>query len=181
MTLRSKKHRSTHVEIESHYYSVPFRLATSRRRKCASRVVRHTGHASIEAGELAVKRGVVQSLFHRRIGQAEPLLQEVDAQHGLDGKARTTAFGACARRLKWLDQTHQFCPRHNQAHLIEKHTLARALGDKLESGGGKADLFHARSTPFRPASLSGFCRGSLAGAVAGMLAAGRFRSNVFLP
>jgi len=124
-------------------------------------LVRQPGHAGIKMGELAVKRGVVQGLFHRWIRQTEPLLQEVDAQHGLEGKARTAAFGARARRRKWLDQTHQFCPRHNQAHLIEKHTLARALGDKLESGGGKADLFHARSTPFRPASLSGFCRGSL--------------------
>lgn len=43
----------------------------------------------------------------------------------------------------------------------EKHTLARALGEKLESTAGKADLFHLCSTAFRPVSLSGFCRGSL--------------------
>jgi hypothetical protein len=85
----------------------------------------------------------------------------VDAQHGLDGKDRAAAFDARAHRRERLDQAHQLPPWNNQAHLIEKHTLARALGDKLESGKGKADLFHLSSTAFRPTSLSGFCRGSL--------------------
>jgi len=124
-----------------------------------SGLIRHAGHASIETGELAVKRGVVQCLFHRRIRQAEQLLQKVNAQHGLDGKGWTAAFGARARRCERLDQAHQFSPRNNKANLIEKHTLARALGDKLESAAGKADLFHLRSPSFRPVSLSGFCRG----------------------
>ena len=112
-------------------------------------------------GELAVKRRVVQGLFHGWIGQTEPLLQEVNSQHGLDCEGRAAAFDARAHRRERLDQTHQFSPRNNQAHLIEKHTLARALSDKLESAGGKADLFHVRSMTFRSASLSGFCRGSL--------------------
>ena len=77
------------------------------------------------------------------------------------GKGRTAAFGARARRREWLDQTHQFPARINQAYLIEKHTLARVLVDKLQSAAGKADLFHLRSTLFKPASLSGFCRGFL--------------------
>ena len=112
-------------------------------------LIRHSGHASIEAGELAVKRRVVQGLFHRWIRQAEPLLQEVDAQHGLYCKGRAAAFGARARRRERLDQPHQFTPGNHQVHLIEKHMLARALGDKLESATGKADLFHPCSTSFR--------------------------------
>jgi len=114
------------------------------------------GDAPIELRKLAVQRDVMQSLFHGRIRQTKPLLQEVNAQHGLDGKGWTAAFGARARRCKRLDQTHQFPPRNNKAHLIEKHTLARALGDKLESAAGKADLFHLRSTYFRQCRCQGF-------------------------
>lgn len=117
--------------------------------------------AASRRAKLTAKRRVVQVLFHRRIGQTEPLLQEVNAQHGLDGKGRAVAFGARAHLREWLDQTHQFCSRDDKTHLIEKHTLARALGNKLQSVGGKADLFHVRSTTFRKLPLSGFCRPSL--------------------
>ena len=123
-------------------------------------LIGHLDQAGIKAGELAVQRRVVQGLFHGWIGQTEPLLQEVDVQHGLHSKGRTPAFGASACRRERLDQTHQRPPRNDPTHLIEKHTLA--LGDKLESGGGKADLFHLFSSSFRRVSLSGFCRGSLA-------------------
>jgi hypothetical protein len=37
-----------------------------------------------------------------------------------------------------------------------------ALGHKLKSGGGKADLFHESITFLNPQSLAGFCRDSLA-------------------
>ena len=47
----------------------------------------HGGHASIETGKFAVRRGDVQCLFHRRIRQTEPLLQELNAQHGLEGNS----------------------------------------------------------------------------------------------
>jgi hypothetical protein len=36
--------------------------------------------------------------------------------------------------------------RNHQVHLIQKLTLARALGHKFESGCGKADLFHLNLT-----------------------------------
>ena len=124
-------------------------------------LVRQLVYGAIETGKLTVKRRIVQGLLHRRIRQTEPLLQEVNTQHFLDGKGRTAAFGAGAHRREWLDQTHQLCARDDKTHLIKKHTLARALGDKLESAGGKANLFHVRSTTFRQPPLSGFCRPSL--------------------
>ena len=92
-----------------------------------------------KASLVTLLRCVVQGRFDGRIGQAELLLQEVDAQHGLHGNGRTAAFGACACWRQRLDQAHQLPPRNNQTHLIEKHTLARALGDKPESGGGETD------------------------------------------
>lgn len=111
--------------------------------------IKYSGHASVETGELAVKGGVVQYLFHRWIRQTEPLLQEVNAQRRLEGKGRVAAFCARAIQRERLDPTQQLPPRNNPAHLIEKHKLARALHDKLESAAGKADLFHLCSSSSR--------------------------------
>ena len=76
----------------------------------------------------------------------------------LEGKGLTTAFGARACRHERLDQTHQLPPRSSQFHLVEKHSLARALGDKLESAAGKADLLHLHSNSFRQCHFQGFAK-----------------------
>ena len=59
---------------------------------------------------------------------------------------RTPLLGVRSARLaRWrtlCGQRQQLSPRNHQSHLIEKLTLARALGHKLESGLGKAHLFH---------------------------------------
>jgi hypothetical protein len=55
----------------------------------------------------------------------------------------------------WRDQSQQLSPRNHQVHLIQKLTLARALGHKFESGGGKADLVHGYLT-FEPVNLMTF-------------------------
>jgi len=83
----------------------------------------------------------MQCLLHPWIRQTETLLQQVNAQNGLEGKGLTTAFGARACRRERLDQTHQLPLRNSQVHLVEKHTLARALGDKLESAAVKLIYF----------------------------------------
>ena len=49
--------------------------------------------------------------------------------------------------------------RTHQAHLIEKRTLA--LGDKLESVGGKAGLLHLCAASIRRGGCQRFCRGYL--------------------
>jgi hypothetical protein len=95
--------------------------------------------ASVEPGKLAVQRDVVQRFFHRRIGVTEELLQQVNAQHHFGGKRRASRL-ACRRMRRYQGQ--QLGPRNHQVHLIEELTLARALGDQLESGAGKAHLFH---------------------------------------
>jgi hypothetical protein len=53
------------------------------------------------------------------------------------------------------DQSQQLSPRNHQAHLIQKLTLARALGHKFESSGGKADLVYGCLT-FEPVNLMTF-------------------------
>ena len=82
----------------------------------------------------------------------------MNAQNGLEGKGLTTAFGARACRRERLDQTHQLPLRNSQVHLVEKHTLARALGDKLESAAGNADLLHLHSTSFRQCRFQAFAK-----------------------
>ena len=57
-----------------------------------------------------------------------------------------------AARCKRSNQTHQFRPRHHQAHLVQKHAFVRPLGDQFKSGGGRADLIHKRSV-----AQSAFC------------------------
>lgn len=64
-------------------------------------------------------------------------------------------------QLRWskrLDQTDPFGPRHNEVHFVKEHAFACALGDKLKSGGGKADLFHRHITLLMARRLAGFCR-----------------------
>lgn len=52
-----------------------------------------------------------------------------------------TSLAACATGRKRLIQPDQLPPRYNHIYLFDKHAFALALGDKLEAGGGKADLF----------------------------------------
>ena len=101
--------------------------------------IRQSGDARIELGKLAVQRDVMQCLFHGRVGMPKELLQQMNAQHHLSGKRWAPRLASrCMRR----NQGQQLRPRNHQVHLIQKLTLARALGDKFESGGGKANLFH---------------------------------------
>ena len=108
--------------------------------------------ARVHPRKFAVQRDIMQGFLHRRVRQSKPLLQEVDAQHGLNGKRRASAFGRCATGCKRLNQANQFGPRHHQVHLVHKHSFARPFGDQFKSGGGKADLFHKRRV-----SQSAFC------------------------
>lgn len=93
----------------------------------------------IQVRKLLVQRDVVKGLFHGRIGVIKKLLQQMDAQHHLGGKLRPACL---ARRRMWRNQRQQISPRYHQVHLVQKHTLARAFGDQLESGLGKSHLFH---------------------------------------
>lgn len=76
-----------------------------------------------------------------RVRQVEPLVKEVDAQHGLDRKRRATAFRSRGRCMRG-NQRHQLGPRHNQVHLIEELALARPLRLALVPALAKAHLFH---------------------------------------
>jgi hypothetical protein len=71
----------------------------------------------------------MQRLFHRRIAQPEPLLQEVDAKHRRNAHRRATRLSL---RVVRLDQRDQLGPRHDALHLVEELALARSLGRQLQ-------------------------------------------------
>ena len=94
-----------------------------------------------EAGEVAVQRDVEQGLFHRQVDQAEPLLHEVQARHGLKRERRAACLlRRCCRR----HQRDQFTPRHDQFHLVEEFRLAGAQGAQVQAD---VLLFHEGVVP----------------------------------
>ena len=122
-------------------------------------LIGHAAHAGIEAGELAVQRHIVQGFFHGRIGQTKELLQQVNAQHGLERKgwAAHAALGCVAAQ-----QPQNLSTWNHQVHLVEELALAGALDGQLESSVGKADLFHVGQCLMQGLHGAYFCRVSLA-------------------
>ena len=90
-----------------------------------------------QADKLPVQRGLEEGLFHGQVGQAEPLLDEVDAQHGLQLKRGPAGLGTRGVRC---NQRQQLRPRHHQVHLVQKHSLARAPLAQVQS---KVLLLHS--------------------------------------
>ena len=67
-----------------------------------------------------------------------------------------STFGTSTTGRKRLNQTDKLRPGYNQVHLVKEHAFTSALGDKLKSGGGKADLFHFRLTSRYLVGCQGF-------------------------
>lgn len=87
------------------------------------------------AGEAPHGGDFVQAFSHRQVGQAIPLLQAVDAQHGRQRIRATSVVGLGVNRL---DHCLQFRPRHDLLHLGQKDFPAGLLflGSLLEVGEG---------------------------------------------
>ena len=79
----------------------------------------------IKLDKLRVKRHIKESLLHGRSRQAESLLHEVHAQHGLQRKGRATVLAFGVVRGDELDQS---CPRYDVIHLGQELALAGLLG-----------------------------------------------------
>ncbi|MNR11908.1 hypothetical protein D3C85_1282300 [compost metagenome] len=95
--------------------------------------------AERQASKLAHRSDLVQRLFHGGVAQREPVLQQVNTQHGFQWVRLAATAGLWVMRL---DQCHQTAPRHHLLHLGQE-TLATgllALTGVLEIG--KAHLTH---------------------------------------
>ena len=101
--------------------------------------VRHGFAPQVNADEGPHGSRFVERLFHCRVGQIEPLLQEVDAQQALQSYRWTTLARV---RIHRLDQRAQFRPGHDPVHLAQKCRAARRLRVALKPSGAKCHLFH---------------------------------------
>lgn len=100
--------------------------------------VRHRLAAEIDAGETAYGARVVQGFLDRRIGQVEPVLQEMNPQHALDAdRPAARAFGVGIERF---DGRRQFRPRNDLVHVFQKLLAAGFLAVLLEAFFGKRSL-----------------------------------------
>ena len=104
-----------------------------------SRLVRHQIHRQVNARKPAHRLAVVERIFHRRIGQVEPLLHEVDAQHPRHRVRRTTLHRL---RVVRLDDRQQPRPRHHRLHLGEELRSARDFRLERPVGRSQRGLFH---------------------------------------
>src|SRR5437660_6948685 len=103
------------------------------------RLVGHRLAAEVDVDKMPHGRRIVERLFHRRVRQIEPLLQEIDPQHPLDPDRRA----AIARLgIEWLDQRAQRRPRHNPLHLGKKRCPPRRLGVALKPHCRQRQLLH---------------------------------------
>lgn len=92
-----------------------------------------------QAGELAHGRDFVERFFHGRIAQGEPVLQQMNAQHGVQRIGFSAAAGVGVERL---DQPQQTRPRHDLIHLGEEAFAACLLALAGIFEIGKAHLAH---------------------------------------
>src|SRR6266436_2092869 len=103
------------------------------------RLIRHRFAAEIDADKIAHCPRIVERLFHRRVRQVEPLLEEIDAQHPLhpDRRAAIASFG-----IERLNQTAQCLPRHHPLHLGQKPRPPRRPGVALKPRRRQRKLLH---------------------------------------
>ena len=90
----------------------------------------------INAGKALEGLAVVEGVFEGFVGQAIPLLEEIDAQHPLQSDGRTSAL---AFRIEGFDDGEQFRPGNQFLHAREE---LFAAGDLLL--GGKFGLGETR-------------------------------------
>ncbi|CAJ0717697.1 hypothetical protein LMG8323_03672 [Ralstonia mannitolilytica] len=95
-------------------------------------LIRHDIHPQVQTNKARQQRRVVQGFLHRRVRQTKPLLQKMNPQQLLYRKGWPPTLGTRLRRIR-LDECDQLCPRHHTVHLLQKRTLAGALGAQLKA------------------------------------------------
>lgn len=102
-------------------------------------LVRGTFPSQVDAHEVAHRQRVVERFLDRRVGQVEPVLQEVDAQHPLQANRRSAVAGL---RIHRFDQGAQHRPRHDAVHPSQKRRAARRLAVLVKATCRERHLFH---------------------------------------
>jgi len=112
------------------------------------RLVRHWLATQVDTHERAHRQRVVQRFLDRRIGEAEPQLQTVNAQHALQAGCGSAARARRPRVIR-LDELHQLRPWHHRVHFGQELLAARRLTKPLEFVCRKRQLSFQRSTSQR--------------------------------
>lgn len=100
-------------------------------------LVRHRLAPEIDAHEGPHRRGVVQRFFHGRVGEIEPVLEEVHLQHALQADGRPAISGL---RVHRVDARAELALGHDPVHLGEELGPPRHLGAFLEASAGQRRL-----------------------------------------
>jgi hypothetical protein len=103
------------------------------------RLVRHRLTAKVDANKMPHRLRIVERLLDCRVGQIEPVLQEIKAQHPLDPDRRAAIAWL---RIKRLDQLAQRRPRHYPLHLGKKDRAPCRLGVAIKYRGRQRQLLH---------------------------------------
>lgn len=85
--------------------------------------------AAVQTFKVSIQRCVQQSLFYGEVTQAEPLLDDIQSQHGFVAKRwapRGFLQGHC------INQSHQFAPGQHRFHLIKQLRCAGAPRVQLQ-------------------------------------------------
>ncbi len=108
------------------------------------RGIRYAFASQVDAHEPSQGRAIEQCVLARGVGQVEPLLHEVHAQHALQSHRRAAVAGLGIVRL---DDRAQLGPRHDLFHRRQEHVAPRRLAVLLVAlvlvfGHGQGLLLH---------------------------------------
>ena len=111
------------------------------------RGVRYRFAAQIKAQKAPKRLAVIDGIFQRLVGQTEPLLQEVQAQHQLQANRRPTRTLARSGIIMRTQLLQQPCPRHHDLHLTQKAVPTGRLTLGVILGLGEGDLLRHGAIP----------------------------------
>ena len=102
------------------------------------RLVRNPFLPEINTDERSHRVAVVEGLFHGRVAEVEPVLQEVHSQHSLDADRRSSR--SLSRWIMPLHHLAEAFPGDHLIHFVEKLSTLRRLAVTLKTSGRKSDL-----------------------------------------
>jgi len=117
------------------------------------RLIGHRIVHQVDACKAPHRLRIDEHLLHGWIGQVEPLLQQVNAQHPLQ---RHRAPAQSSLRIVRLDQGGPVRPRYYAVHLVEKLLAPRSLL-RVVFEIGKGALLHCSFPKFGGATMPSNC------------------------
>ena len=96
-------------------------------------LIGHRLPAEVDAHELTHGDRFIQGFFRPRIGEVEPLLEEIDAQHAFKSHGRPAVISL---RIMGRDHRTEVVPGHHFLHVREEFLPTGGFAIGLEGAGG---------------------------------------------